>query len=98
MRAAEARCRSRTQSLTAIVIAVTPAERRSNVRGAFSPVASALARIRGRHVTLIDDVLTTGATAGEAAQALERAGAAGVSLFTFARALPDRRRVRSGGG
>jgi ComF family protein len=75
-------------------VSLTPAERRSNVRGAFGAVPSALGRIRGRHVTLVDDVLTTGATAGEAAQALERAGAAGVSLFTFARALPDRRRAR----
>jgi ComF family protein len=76
-------------------VSLTPAERRSNVRGAFVPVPATLGRIRGRHVTLVDDVLTTGATAGEAAQALERAGAQGVSLFTFARALPDRRRARS---
>ena len=77
-------------------VSLTPAERKSNVRGAFSPVPAALGRIRGCQVTLVDDVLTTGATAGEAAQALERAGAQGVSLFTFARALPDRRRVRPG--
>jgi ComF family protein len=75
-------------------VSLTPAERRSNVRGAFAPVDEALHRIRAKQVTLIDDVLTTGATAGEAALALERAGAQGVSLFTFARALPDRRRGR----
>jgi ComF family protein len=79
-------------------VSLTPAERRSNVRGAFAAVSAEAGRIRGRHVTLIDDVLTTGATAGEAARALERAGAQGVSLFTFARALPDRRRSRPGGG
>ena len=74
-------------------VSLTPAERRSNVRGAFQAVETRLHRIRGKHVTLIDDVLTTGATGGEAALALERAGAHGVSLFTFARALPDRRRT-----
>jgi ComF family protein len=72
-------------------VALRPSQRRSNVRGAFSSAAEA-AEIAGRHVLLIDDVLTTGATACEAAEALERAGALGVSVITFARALPDRRR------
>jgi ComF family protein len=75
-------------------VSLTPAERRSNVRGVFAAAGALAEPIRGRQVVLIDDVLTTGATAGEAARALERAGARGVSLFTFARALPDRRRSR----
>ena len=38
------------------------AERRANVRGAFAATAA----VAGRHVVLVDDVLTTGATAGGA--------------------------------
>src|SRR6267378_847163 len=58
-------------------------ERRANVRGAF--VASTAAA--GADVVLVDDVLTTGATAGECARALRAAGAASVGLLTVARVL-----------
>ena len=71
-------------------VALHPAERRSNVRGVF--IASEAERVRGRHVVLVDDVLTTGATACEAATVLERVGASGVTVVTFARALPAHRR------
>jgi ComF family protein len=74
-------------------VALDPSRRRSNVRGAFSVVPTRIGAVRGKHVLLVDDVLTTGATAAEAAGTLERAGADGVSLLTFARALPDRRRA-----
>jgi ComF family protein len=77
-------------------VSLTPSQRHSNVRDSFAPASGRAARVLGKHVLLVDDVLTTGATACEAALALERAGAGGVSLFTFARALPDRRRVRPG--
>jgi len=63
---------------------LTPRMRRMNVRGAFSvsdPSAVAL-----KHVLLIDDILTTGATARAAAQALVKAGAASVVVATLARA------------
>lgn len=52
---------------------VTPAARRENVRGAFRAVAHPA--LRDRTVLLIDDVLTTGCTASEAAKALRSAGA-----------------------
>jgi ComF family protein len=68
---------------------LTPRERRTNVRGAFS--VSDSAAVRDRHILLIDDILTTGATARAAAQALKRAGAATVWVATLARA---RRRYR----
>ena len=60
-----------------------PEDRRRNVRGAF--VVGRPAQIAGRHVLLIDDVLTTGATANECARTLRRAGARRVGVFTFAR-------------
>lgn len=43
-------------------------------------------RLRGRHVLLVDDVLTTGGTASECARMLRRSGAASVSLIVVARA------------
>lgn len=65
-----------------------PTERRANVAGAFHFLESAGSRIRDAEVILIDDVLTTGATAVAAASVLGAAGAKSVGLLTFARALP----------
>lgn len=70
-------------------VALHPDERRTNVKGAFQLRDSARRRIRGGEVVLVDDVLTTGATAIAAAEALVEGGADGVVLLTFARALPD---------
>jgi ComF family protein len=61
------------------------AARRRNVRDAFAVRSPEL--IAGRHVVLVDDVLTTGATAAECAMSLRRAGAATVGVLTVARAL-----------
>ena len=63
---------------------LTIRERRLNVRGAFS--VSDPAAVAAKHILLIDDILTTGATARAAAQALVRAGAATVRVATLARA------------
>jgi ComF family protein len=60
------------------------AERRRNVRGAFSVAEGG--RVRARVVTLIDDVMTTGATAQACAIALQAGGAVEVRLLTVARA------------
>jgi predicted phosphoribosyltransferase len=59
-------------------------QRRLNVRGAFT--VSDPTAVTMKHVLLIDDILTTGATARAAAQALARAGAASVWVATLARA------------
>jgi ComF family protein len=59
------------------------AERHANVRGAFA----ARAEVAGRHVVVVDDVLTTGATAAECARALRAAGAARVGVVAVARVL-----------
>lgn len=61
-------------------------ERRKNLKGAFMarPGAASLA---GKHIALVDDVMTTGATVGECARALKQAGAQSVSVWVVARAL-----------
>jgi ComF family protein len=60
---------------------VAAAERRRNVLGAYF----ASPRVRGLEVLLVDDVMTTGATAFEAARTLRGAGARGVALLVLAR-------------
>jgi competence protein ComFC len=72
---------------TAAQAGLTNAKRRLNVSGAF--LAKSRSALRGKRVLLIDDVLTTGATAASCARALKAAGAAEVTLLTLARA--DRR-------
>ena len=67
----------------AIEIEVSSGERRANVRGAFR----ASRRVAGRHVLLVDDILTTGATLDACAQALRDAGARRVGVLTVARVL-----------
>jgi len=69
-------------------VALHPSERRANVRGAFAVREDADSRLRGAHVLLVDDVLTTGATAVAAAMELARVGVSEVTLLTYARALP----------
>jgi ComF family protein len=63
----------------------TREQRRENLRGAFAVPDSA--RVSGRNVLLVDDVLTTGATADECARILLRAGAKQVLVATVARAV-----------
>ena len=69
-------------------VGLHPAERRANVKRAFAVRADARATLTGARVLLVDDVLTTGSTAMEAARPLVQAGATQVFLSTFARALP----------
>lgn len=59
--------------------------RRRNVAGAFEVPASKRRRIEGLRILLVDDVLTTGATAEGCAKALKAAGAARVDLAVVAR-------------
>lgn len=61
-----------------------PAERRRRIQGAFA--VRAARAVADRAVILVDDVLTTGATAGECARVLLRAGAHEVRVVALARA------------
>jgi predicted amidophosphoribosyltransferase len=65
---------------------LTPGERLANVHGAFLAEDGAKERIRGTHLILVDDVLTTGATLNACAHALFAAGARTISYLTFGRA------------
>lgn len=60
-------------------------ERRKNIRGAFVINDAFRAKIQGKHIAMIDDVLTTGETMGEVARILKAAGAARVTGIVFAR-------------
>lgn len=66
--------------------ALQPVARGANVAGAFRAVGVARSAIRDAHVLVVDDVLTTGATAAECARTLVAAGARCASVVTFARA------------
>lgn len=59
--------------------------RRRNVAGAFETPAARRKQVAGLRILLIDDVLTTGATAEGCARALKAAGAARVDLAVVAR-------------
>ena len=72
---------------TAAQSGVTPGERRRNVRGAFA-LADGQVPLAGRHVGVVDDVMTSGHTLDELAGVLKRAGAARVTNFVFARTPP----------
>ncbi len=62
-----------------------PDDRHKNVRNAFTIDSTAIELIRGKHVGVVDDVMTTGTTLNEIASILKRFGAAKVSNYVFAR-------------
>jgi ComF family protein len=62
-----------------------PGQRQRAVQGAFK----AMLRFDGAHVILVDDVLTTGATANACSKVLKRAGAVRVTLVCWARVLGE---------
>jgi len=69
-------------------VRLDPRQRRANVRSAFHLEEDSRSRIQGREVILVDDILTTGATAISCALVLASGGVESVRLITFARSLP----------
>jgi len=74
----------RRTRFTKTQVGLTHDQRRRNVAGAFSVTHSRRASLQGRNVLLVDDVITTGATAEACARALKRAGAARVDVLALA--------------
>ena len=65
---------------------LTPEQRLSNVAGSFQIGGSNLDALKGAHVLLVDDVVTTAATLNACAKVLYDAGARIISYVTFGRA------------
>jgi ComF family protein len=72
---------------TAPQVGLTRAQRAANLQGAFRVREDMAIAVAGKNVVLVDDVLTTGATANAATRALLRAGAERVDVLVFARAV-----------
>jgi ComF family protein len=70
---------------TAHQLALPRARRAANVRGAFAIEPTRRTEVQGRHIALIDDVMTTQATASEASRVMLEAGAASVQVWVVAR-------------
>jgi ComF family protein len=66
-------------------VGLSKAQRGENLQGAFRAPGEAKPRLEGKRVLLVDDVLTTGATANAASRALLRGGARAVDVLAFAR-------------
>jgi ComF family protein len=68
-------------------VGLSSAERRRNVSGAFRVQQHNRPLVEGRQVLIVDDVMTTGATANACARACRRAGAESVDVLSFARVV-----------
>ncbi|HEY5801951.1 MAG TPA: ComF family protein [Burkholderiaceae bacterium] len=60
-------------------------DRAANIRNAFALRADGVAAVAGKHIGVVDDVMTTGRTLNELAALLKRHGAARITAFVFAR-------------
>ena len=70
---------------TAAQAALDRKERLANVQGAFAVEPLRATQLRGRHVVLVDDVMTSGASSSRPPQALRQAGARRITALVLAR-------------
>lgn len=63
-------------------------ERVKNIKGAFKINANSIKNVRGKHIAIVDDVMTSGASLNELAKTLKQAGASHVECWVIARTLP----------
>jgi ComF family protein len=77
----------RRDTRPASLVGIRAEQRRRNVRGAFKVDKAHAASIRGKKLVVVDDVITTGATAESCARALTRVRAARVDILALARAV-----------
>jgi ComF family protein len=68
-------------------VGLSRTQRGDNLQGAFKVPVEARPRLEGKRVLLVDDVLTTGATANAASRALLRGGASAIDVLAFARVV-----------
>ncbi len=68
-------------------VGLSRTQRQLNLQGAFAVPAERRGTVAGRSVVLVDDVLTSGATANAASRALLRGGARRVDVLVFARVV-----------
>ena len=66
---------------------LAPQQRRRNIAGAFDVSPQCMSQVAGRHIGVVDDVITTGQTLNEIAATLKRYGAIRVTNLVFARTL-----------
>jgi len=82
-------CALRRRQNTKAQSGLSRKQRRKNVRGAFYWHGP---RKPGRHIALVDDVMTTGTTVTECARVLKKAGAKRVDVWVATRAIPAHRK------
>ena len=70
-------------------VGLSRAQRALNVQGAFRAADSAVLRLAGKRVVVVDDVLTSGSTLNAVARALLRAGVTAVDALVFARVVNE---------
>lgn len=68
-------------------VGLSASARERNVAGAFAVDPSAAARLAGRRIVVVDDVITTGSTVKAVTKALKRSGFADVDVISFARVV-----------